>query len=94
MPTVVEMPQAGCDPFQCDRDPDNLNNFFDDSLNEIVDQGIVDANSQMFSVNRSYMNAESFKVMMPESERNYFTCLCLNIRSLGNPKNFNILFYC
>ena len=45
MPTVVEMPQAGCDPFQCDRDPDNLNNFFDDSLNEIVDQGIVDANS-------------------------------------------------
>ena len=66
MPTVVEMPQAGCDPFQCDRDPDNLNNFFDDSLNEMVDLGIVDANSQMFSVNSPYMNAESFKVMMPE----------------------------
>ena len=26
--------------------------------------------------------------MMPESDRNYFTCLCLNIRSLKNPKNF------
>ena len=35
------------------------------------------------------MNAESIKVMMPEPERNYFTCLCVNIRSLGNPKNFN-----
>ena len=27
--------------------------------------------------------------MMPEFEGNYFTCLCLNIRSLGNSKNFN-----
>ena len=35
------------------------------------------------------MSAESIKVMMPESERNYFTCLCLIIRSLGNPENFN-----
>ena len=89
MPTVVEMPQAISDPFRCDRDPDNLNNIFDDSLNEIGDQGIVDSNSQMFSVNSPYMNAESIKVMMPESERNYFTCLCLNIRSLGKAKNFN-----
>ena len=29
MPTVVEMPQASSDPFECDRDPDNLNNVFD-----------------------------------------------------------------
>ena len=89
MPTVAKMPQASSDPFQCDRDPDNLNNFFDDSLNEIVDQGKVDLNSQMFSVNSPHMNAESFKIMMLESERNYFTCLCLNIRSLGNPKILN-----
>ena len=89
MLTVVEMPQASCYPFQCDRDSDNLNNFFDGSLNEIVDQSIVASNSQMFLVNRPCMNAEFFKVMMPESERNYFTFLCLNIRSLGNPKKFN-----
>ena len=43
----------------------------------------------MFSVNSSYMNAESFKVIMQESDRNHFTCLCLDIRSLGNLQNFN-----
>ena len=72
MPTIVEMPQASTDPFRCYRDPDNLNNFFD-----IVDQGIVASNSQIFSVDSSCMSAESLKVMMPEAERNYFTCLCL-----------------
>ena len=74
MPTVVEMPQASTDLFQCDRDPDNLNNNLDDSLNDIVDQGIVDSNSQMFSVYSPYINAESINVMIPESKRNYFTC--------------------
>ena len=44
----------------------------------------------MFPVNSAYMNAES-KVMMLESEINYLTCLCLNIRSLGYPKNCNDL---
>ena len=89
MLTAVEMTQASTDPFQCDRHPDNLNNFFDDSLNDIVDQGIVASNSQMFSVNSPHMSTESIKIMMPESKRNYFTCLCLNICSLGNLKNFN-----
>ena len=88
MPTVVEMPQASTDPFQCDRDPYNLNNFFDYSLNDIVDQSIVALKSQMFSVNSPHMSEESIQVMMPEFERNYSTCLKLEYSLVRKFKKF------
>ena len=55
MLAVVQMPQASADPFQCDRDSDNLNNF----LNDIVDHNIIASNLQMFSVNSPHISAES-----------------------------------
>ena len=66
-----QRPYVGFRPFQYDWGPNNQNNFFDDSLNDIVDLGIVAPNSQMFSVNGLYMSAELSKVMMSEAERNF-----------------------
>ena len=82
MLAVIKMPQACTDPFQCDRDSDNLNNNVDHD-NDNVDQDIIASYLQMFSVNSPYISAESIRAMMPEpeSKRNYFTCLSLNIRS-------------